>query len=68
MEETYELNARDVVTVLEHQLATPDFNGRSNYAPYQEFNPQGDRVYSNLMSGCWAFREAVNNFMLYQSI
>ena len=62
MEETYELNARDVVLVLEHQLDTSDFNGQSNYAPYQEFNPQGDRVYSNLMSGHWASREAVKKF------
>ena len=50
MEETYELNTQDVLLVLEHQLATTDFNGQSNYTPYQEFNPEGDCVYANLMS------------------
>jgi hypothetical protein len=56
MEETYELNARDALLVLEQQLATPDFDGQNDYVPYQEFDAQGDRIYSNLMSGRWASR------------
>jgi hypothetical protein len=59
MEETYELNARDALHVLEQQLATSDFDGQTDYVPYQEFDGKGDRAYSNLMSGHWAFREAV---------
>lgn len=59
MEEVYELNTRDVLTVLEQQLVTTDFDGQFETTPYQEFNAQGDRVYSNLMSGHWAYREAV---------
>ena len=59
MEETYELNTRDVLVVLEQQLATTEFDGQFESTPYQEFNAQGDRVYSNLMSGHWAYREAV---------
>ncbi|KAG5634671.1 hypothetical protein H0H81_001138, partial [Sphagnurus paluster] len=58
MEETYELNTRDVLLVLEQQLATSDFNGQTDYIPYQEFDANGDCVYSNLMSGHWAYREA----------
>ena len=38
MEETYELNAHDVLHVLEQQLATSDFDGQTDYIPYQEFN------------------------------
>ncbi|KAI9449194.1 hypothetical protein BJY52DRAFT_1206414 [Lactarius psammicola] len=38
------------------QLATPDF--KINYAPYKEFNGKGECVWSNLMSGHWAFRQA----------
>ena len=60
MEETYELNTRDALLVLEQQLATSDFDGQTEYVPYQEFNVEGDRVYSNLMSGHWANREAVS--------
>lgn len=62
MEETYELNARDALLVLEQQLATSDFDGQTDYVPYQEFDAQGDRIYSNLMSGRWASREAVSFF------
>jgi hypothetical protein len=59
MEETYELNARDVLTVLEQQLETAEFDGQVDYTPYQEFDADGHWVYSNLMSGHWSWREAV---------
>lgn len=59
MEETYELNTRDVLTLLEQQLQTPEFDGKIEYSPYEEYNSAGDRVYSNLMSAAWANREAV---------
>lgn len=60
MEEAYELNARDVLLVLEQQLDTPDFHGEADYAAYMEFNANGDRVYSNIMSAHWVSREAVS--------
>ena len=59
MEETYELNARDVMVVLEHQLADPAFAGQFETTPYEEYDHAGDHVYSNLMSGHWAYEEAV---------
>ncbi|KAI9432273.1 hypothetical protein H4582DRAFT_1793839, partial [Lactarius indigo] len=54
MEEVYELNTRDVLDVIQEQLATPDFRGQFNYVPYKEFNGKGERMWSNLMSGQWA--------------
>ena len=60
MEETYELTTRDTLLLLEQQLATSDFDKQMEYVPYQEFDAQGDRIYSNLMSGHWASREAVS--------
>ena len=45
MEETYKLNALDVLHVLEQQLATSDFDGQTDYIPYQEFNGKGDCAY-----------------------
>ncbi|KAH8989712.1 hypothetical protein EDB92DRAFT_1947158 [Lactarius akahatsu] len=58
MQETYELNVRDVLSVFEEQLASKEFDGEFEYTPYEEYNEKGSRVYSNLMSGIWAFREA----------
>ncbi|KAH9029132.1 hypothetical protein EDB84DRAFT_1605005 [Lactarius hengduanensis] len=58
MQETYELNVRDVLSVFEEQLASKEFDGKFEYTPYEEYNEMGSRVYSNLMSGIWAFREA----------
>ena len=59
MEETYELNTRNALHLLEQQIATSKLDGQAEYVPYQEFDANGDRVYSNLMSGDWASREAV---------
>ena len=59
MEETYELNVRDVLSVFEDQLASKEFDSQFDYAPYEEYDENGNQVYSNLMSGNWAFREAV---------
>jgi hypothetical protein len=59
MEQTYDLNLRDVLGLLEQQLASTEFAGQFEYAPFQEFDFKGDRVYSHLMSAFWANREAV---------
>lgn len=56
----YELSVRDIVSVLEQQLSTSEFDGQIDYVPYEEYDPQGDRVWSNLLSGLWAGREAVS--------
>jgi hypothetical protein len=59
MTETYELCCRDSRQVLHQQLATSDFKDKFNPVPYQQFNSAGKRVYSNLMSGDWAWDQAV---------
>lgn len=59
MEATYDLNTRNALLVVEQQLATSDFKGQAEYIPYQEFDAYGNRVYSNLMSAHFSFREAV---------
>ncbi|KDR82217.1 hypothetical protein GALMADRAFT_58542, partial [Galerina marginata CBS 339.88] len=59
MEEEYELNLRDILKVFEEELMSSEFKDDCDYAPYLEFDPQGDRVWSNLMSGDWAYRQAV---------
>ena len=65
MEETYELNVRDILSVFEEQLASKEFDGRFDYMPYQEYDKNGSRVYSNLMSGDWASHQAVCTTAFY---
>jgi hypothetical protein len=60
MTETFELCTRDSRILLHHQLETNDFNGKVHYVPYQQFNGNGSRVFSNLMSGDWAQKQAVS--------
>jgi hypothetical protein len=59
MTETFELCARDSRVVLRHQLAPSEFKGSTNYVPYQQFDGEGRRVWSNLMSADWAWEQAV---------
>ncbi|KAJ7483958.1 hypothetical protein B0H11DRAFT_2416136 [Mycena galericulata] len=58
MTETYELCARDSRKVLHQQLANPDFKDKIDYSPYRQFDTDGQRVWSNLMSGDWAWKQA----------
>ncbi|KAJ6537478.1 hypothetical protein DFH09DRAFT_1177821 [Mycena vulgaris] len=58
MTETYELCTRDSRTVLHQQLANPDFKDKIDYSPYRQFDADGKRVWSNLMSGDWAWKQA----------
>ncbi|THH00535.1 hypothetical protein EW026_g2004 [Hermanssonia centrifuga] len=39
-------------------LQSPDFDGQFDYAPYQEYAASGQRRYSNVMSGDWAYRKS----------
>src|ERR1700733_3244141 len=60
MTETYEL-CRDSRALLLNQIVTTDFADAFDYKPYHQFDHVGDRVWSNLMSGDWAWKEAVRN-------
>lgn len=60
MLETYELCFRDPRAVLLNQIALPDLRDHFNYAPYVQYNEKKERVWSNLMSGTWAWEEAVS--------
>ncbi|KAJ7175243.1 hypothetical protein C8R43DRAFT_1201966 [Mycena crocata] len=58
MTQEYELCIRDVRQVLHNQLATTDFKDHVDFVPYRQFNGAGKRVWSNLMSGDWAWKQA----------
>ncbi|KIY65261.1 hypothetical protein CYLTODRAFT_400697 [Cylindrobasidium torrendii FP15055 ss-10] len=57
MTDEYELLLRDSLQVLRLQLACPEFDGHIHYSPYQQFNSKGQRVFSNLMSGTWPWKQ-----------
>ena len=59
MTQTYELCARDMRQVLQHQLETTQFKDKINLIPYQQFDGNGQCVWSNLMSADWAWKQAV---------
>lgn len=60
MTTTYELCTRDARQVIHNQLATADFKDKINYVPYQQFDGEGKRVWSNLMSADWSWKQGVS--------
>ncbi|EKM77823.1 hypothetical protein AGABI1DRAFT_101528 [Agaricus bisporus var. burnettii JB137-S8] len=59
MTQTYQLCTRDAQRLLHNQLAITGLpDGGFNERPYRQFNYKGIRVWSNLMSGEWAYTEA----------
>ena len=59
MTETYELCTRDSRQVLHNQLSATKFKDNINVAPYRQLSNKGVRIWSNLMSGDWAWKQAV---------
>jgi hypothetical protein len=55
----YEVWFRGPLQVMENQISSPDFDGELDYAPKQLWNKAGKRIYTDLMSGNWAWRQAV---------
>ena len=51
--------ARDSKLVADLQLGNPAFNGKLNYQPYRQYNKNGQRMYSNVMSADYVWQQAV---------
>ena len=60
MMQTYELCICNTHHVLHQQFADPGFKNNINYTPYQQFNKARKQVWSNFMSGDWAWKQAVS--------
>ena len=61
----YDIFYRDPREVVKNILDNPTFDGAFDYVPYQDFDHNGDRRYENLMSGDWAFKQAVSLLLLF---
>jgi hypothetical protein len=54
----YTVFFRDPLTAVRSIISNPDFNGQFDYAPYTKFE-DWERCWSDLMSGKWAWKQAV---------
>ncbi|KZP34143.1 hypothetical protein FIBSPDRAFT_906343 [Athelia psychrophila] len=58
MEQEYDVWCRNPRTVMRNQLANPDFDGEIDYQAKQTFAADGQREYSDMMSGNWAWQQS----------
>ncbi|KAI0358655.1 hypothetical protein OH77DRAFT_1203821 [Trametes cingulata] len=56
--ETYHVHTRDIKQVLMNMAASPEFDGKWDYVPFEEYTGENNRRYSHLMSGRFAWRQA----------
>jgi hypothetical protein len=60
MNEKYEVWFRNPDKILTEQLANPEFKGQVDYAPLRAHDAAtGERLYDDMMTGNWCWREAV---------
>lgn len=59
MDGQYEVWHRSSLKVVESLIGNPDFEGEFDYSPHQDY-VNGKHHFQNLMSGNWAWRQAVS--------
>lgn len=67
MSASYEVWFRDPVVVARNMLNNPDFRDEFDYAPYIELGRDGQRRWTDFMSGNFAWRHAVSNTIIFSS-
>jgi hypothetical protein len=65
MKETYVVHHRNPLKVLANQVGNPDFDGKFDYVAYEEYTAQGQRRWSNIMSGHWAKKKLVSSCFVH---
>jgi hypothetical protein len=65
MESEYEIWFRDPRLLFENMLRNHDFHGSFSYAPYRQYDNKGIRRYEHLMSGDWAWKQAVSATLVF---
>jgi len=61
MSDVHDVFYRDPRLVVHEMLANPDFKDGMDFAPYRIFDKDGIRTYQHLMSGDWAWDQAVSS-------
>ena len=59
MDADYEVWFRSPRKLIHNIISNPNFSGGFDFTPYQEHDVKGTRRYHNVMSGNWAWRQAV---------
>lgn len=62
----YIIYTRDSRTVLQNMLSSADFKDSFDYQPFEEFTAPGQRRWCNLMSGTWAWQQAVYSYVVHR--
>lgn len=57
--ESFVVYARNTLHVLENMAASSDFKGSWHTRPYRQWNEADTRMYSDLLSADWAWKQAV---------
>ena len=65
MENKYEIWFRDPRVLFKNMLANHDFHGSFNYAPFWQYDNMGSCQYEHLMSGDWAWKQAVSAHLVF---
>ena len=61
MESTHEIWFRDPWLLFKGMLENPEFQDFFDYVPLWQYDAHGGRQYENVMSGNWAWKQAVSN-------
>jgi Plavaka transposase len=67
MSDVHEVFYRDPQQVVHEMLANPDFKDGMDFVPYRIFDKDGVRMYQHLMSGDWAWEQAVSFLLLLRA-
>lgn len=59
--QTYIVHTRNALALVKHMAANPEFDGKWDYSPFEEFTASGERRWSDFMSGHWSWKEAVSH-------
>lgn len=59
---TYQLSVRNAKALIQEQLACPEFKDSIDYCPRQIFGDHKNRIWSDFMSGNWAWEQCVSLF------
>lgn len=63
MTQEYQGWFRDPVQLIRNLVANPDFKDEFDYVPYHEYDKHNKHRFHDFMSGDWAWREAVRDFL-----
>lgn len=63
MSSEYDVWFRDPLKLVQNLLSNPDFDNEFDYAPLQEYDLDGKHRFQNLMSGDWAWKQAVSSHL-----